>query len=235
MSFQFKQFSITQIANAHKVGTDSMVLGAWVKNDFKTILDIGTGTGILALMQAQNHPHATVVGIEPRLESYTEAKENFINSPFSDRLSAIHSRLQEYEPKTTFDLIICNPPYFIDATLGTGHAQNIARHAIDLSIHELYNNAARLLAPQGQLSLVFPADLVEQHIRAASSVGLHPKNILVIETEEGKAIRQIISYAFTKTVITKRQIIVKYSSGMYSKAYVELTANFHNRNLPYHK
>jgi len=105
MTFNFKQFEIEQKVNAHKIGTDSMVLGAWIKGNFSKILDIGTGTGILALMQAQKFNKANIIGIEPNVKSCQEAEANFKNSVFANRLTAINSSLQDFRTNQFFDLI----------------------------------------------------------------------------------------------------------------------------------
>lgn len=235
MSFQFKQFSIDQTVNAHKVGTDSMVLGAWIKGDFKHILDIGTGTGILALMQAQNHPDANIIGIEPNEKSCQEAESNFKNSPFNNRLNTENSSLQKFNSDSLFDLIICNPPYFVDSSLSDDQSKNSARHTIDLSILELYKYAYSLLADKGQLSLVIPTDISETHVSFAKANKLFPSDILIIENEDGKAIRHVITFKKQEGILIEQSMIVKYASGLYSKAYVELTSEFHNRMLPFQK
>ena len=235
MAFVFKQFRVEQRVNAHKVGTDSMVLGAWIKDgDFQNILDIGTGTGVLALMQAQNHPHANIIGIELNDNSCKEARSNFQNSTFSSRLTSVCSSVQDYSTSQKFDLIICNPPYFVDSTLGDNQTSNSARHTINLSISDLYKHVNRLLSTKGQFSLVFPSDILDQHMEEASKNGLFPENILIIENEQEKAIRHLISFKKIKGKFSEQKMIVKYSSGLYSYAYVELTKAFHQKVLPFH-
>ena len=233
MGFQFKQFNIEQKVNAHKVGTDSMLLGAWVKGDFSNILDIGTGTGILALMQAQQHLKAAITGIEPNELSCKEARLNFSNSPFANRMQAVCSKLQDFPPQQQFDLIIANPPYFVDAYLGNETAKNHARHTINLAVEDLYLHADRLLAKQGQLSLVIPSAVKDLHFAQAAVYGLFPREILVINNEENTPIRHLISYAKSPTQTIENKMIAKYNNGMYSKAYVDLTVDFHDRELPY--
>lgn len=235
MVFQFKHFKIEQSINPHKIGTDSMLLGAWTKGNFKSILDIGTGTGILALMQAQKCLDAKIVGIEPNIKACQEAQTNYKNSPFSTRMSTICSRLQTYNSKILFDLIICNPPFFDNAFLSENLEKNKARHTIDLTIEDLYTNVNRLLNPNGQFNIVFPSNLLNKHLKAAKQQYLYPQKKLIITNENGEAIRHLISYATLKTDCISHQMIAKYNSGLYSKAYVDLTIDFHNRILPFAK
>lgn len=233
MPFAFKQFNIEQSVNAHKVGTDSMVLGAWVRGKFNSILDIGTGTGILALMQAQLHPKATVIGIEPNSDSCSEAKFNFQNSPFNTRLTAESSKIQDYQPNQSFDLIISNPPYFVNSSLSEKKDKNSARHTVNLSIPELYKHVERLLDTNGQFSTIFPSNLLAQHIASAKDNQLFPHSICIIETEDQLPIRHLITFKKNSVIPIEKTMIVKYASGLYSKAYVDLTIDFHNKNLPF--
>ncbi|MFD1551054.1 methyltransferase [Putridiphycobacter roseus] len=231
MAFQFKQFSIEQKVNAHKVGTDSMLLGAWVKGNFSNILDIGTGTGILALMQAQKNPLAKVIGIESNALSCAEAKGNFANSPFDKRMSAVCTKLQDFNIAQPFDLIIANPPYFVDAYLGKETAKNQARHTINLSIEALYKHAERLLHATGQLSVVIPSSVKEMHFKVAAQYGLFPADILVILSEDKTTIRHLITFNRAASKPIENTMIAKYNNGMYSKAYVTLTVDYHDREL----
>ncbi|MFK8044599.1 MAG: tRNA1(Val) (adenine(37)-N6)-methyltransferase [Crocinitomicaceae bacterium] len=231
MAFQFKQFAIKQTENQHKVGTDSMVLGAWVSKKFEKGLDIGTGTGILALMIAQENLGAKITAIEPNEDSCNEAKLNFKNSPFSDRIVCIHSRLQDFESANLFDFIICNPPYFVGSTLSRTNTKNKARHTIDLTIDDLYFHVSRLLTTDGNCNVIFPADLLSTHLLASKNNDLFPTEILIIENENKKAIRHLIKFSKKILPSKKSSMIVKYGSGVYSKQYVNLTKNFHSKTL----
>jgi len=233
MPFQFKKFAIEQSENSHKVGTDSMVLGAWCSGKIRRGLDIGTGTGILALMTAQKNPDAFITAIEPNLNSFNEASLNFKNSPYSNRINCVESRLQDFKSENLFDFIICNPPYFIDSTLSKDKSKNNARHTVELSIDDLYFNVSRLMSPAGQFNIVFPSDLLDVHLRSADKMLLYPREIFVLENENKKAIRHIIKYSKEKKQQTKSRMVVKYASGIYSKEYVILTSDFHSKVLPF--
>ena len=131
------------------MGTDSVVLGAWAQiRQAKTILDIGTGTGLLALMCAQRNPTATVIAIEKDEASFQDAQLNFMQSPWHENLQALHSSLEEYKTNAKFDYIICNPPYFLNALLSPDERKSEARHA-DEGWFSLLAGRINLLSAQG--------------------------------------------------------------------------------------
>jgi tRNA1Val (adenine37-N6)-methyltransferase len=128
-SFQFKQFSVFQQHSAFKVGTDSVLLGAWVEvSSAKKILDIGTGTGLLALMLAQRNPDAIIYGMEPDFQSYEDATLNFAHSPWQERLGFFTNSIEDFNPSHRFDYFICNPPFFADSLLSPDLRKSAARH-----------------------------------------------------------------------------------------------------------
>ena len=191
--FKFRQFTIIQSVNPHKVGTDSMLLGAWTKTNALRILDIGTGTGILALMMAQNHPSANITAIEPQTDAFDEAVLNFQNSPFRDRILPINTSLQNFSSLEKFDLIICNPPYFENNYLSDNHARNLARHTHDLPVYELYEHVSNLLTDHGKFNLIIPSDNEYQHLRRAHLEKLFPQKIVRTTKPNGTFKRTIIS------------------------------------------
>ena len=165
--FQFKQFQITQLVNSQKVGTDSMLLGAWSNGNYNHILDIGTGTGILALMLAQQNPKAKISAIEPDTDSLDGALKNFSNSKFKYQLEGINFFLQDFTSTQKFDLIISNPPYFEKSTLSNNDDKNRARHTDNLPLPILYKKALELISENGNLNLIFPFDLEKNHFDEA--------------------------------------------------------------------
>ncbi len=229
--FEFKQFSIHQEVNSQKVGTDSMLLGAWVSGTYKRILDIGTGTGILALMLAQKNPSATITAIEPDLPSLHEAQLNFHNSPFKNRIMAVHSRLQDFSSVNKFDLIIANPPYFDNAFLSEDSARNRSRHTTDLQIHELYECAVDLLSENGIFAVVLPFDEEENHFYRAALEELYPNHILRTLREDGDYKRTLIQFSFQNVPTKREEMMIKNAANKYSTAYIELTKEFYNKDL----
>jgi tRNA1Val (adenine37-N6)-methyltransferase len=229
--FQFKQFAIHQNLNPQKVGTDSMLLGAWSNAKHNQILDIGTGTGILALMLAQQNPSSKIVAIEPDLISLEEARTNFSESRFANQIHGIHSRLQDFKGDSKFDLIISNPPYFENSTLSENNSKNKVRHTLDLPIDDLYKHATALLSDDGYLNLIFPFDLEEIHFSTAQKHSLFPTKILRTKKENGEFKRSLVSYSFKNKIAEVSEMIVKYTDNRYSKDYIELTKDFYETDL----
>jgi len=229
--FKFKQFTIHQEVNSQKVGTDSMLLGAWIDGSYKRILDIGTGTGILALMLAQKNPTAEITAIEPDLESLQEAQFNFQNSPFKNRIMAVHSRLQDFGSMDKFDLIIANPPYFENAYLSDDLDRNRTRHTADLPVFELYEHVVDLLAENGVFAVVLPFDDEENHFYRAAIEDLFPKSVLRTLREDENYKRTLIQFSFEDVEPKIEELMVKNAANQYSTAYIALTKDFYGKNL----
>lgn len=230
--FAFKEFIIEQEVNPQKVGSDSMLLGAWIRGEFKRILDIGTGTGILALMLAQKNKFAAVTAIEPDLVSLNEAHSNFQSSKYANQFLTVHARLQEFGTPEKFDLIVCNPPYFENAFHSQDKDRNRARHNDDLATHELYDYSADLLTEHGQLAIVIPSDEEYNHLKRAENENLFPLRILRTIREDGSFKRSLITFSFDDRIepeITK--MMVKNRQNQYSEAYIELTQDFYLKDL----
>lgn len=151
--FQFKKFTIYQDRCGMKVGTDATLLGAWAHGG-RTILDIGTGTGIIALMMAQRYPDALITGIDIDKDACLQASDNVKASPYSVDIKLCDVRKME----GMFDAIITNPPYFVDSLESPVTKRNIARHTSSLSFRELIDNSWRLLNENGEFSLIVPTE-----------------------------------------------------------------------------
>lgn len=150
-TFIFKKFSIHQHKCAHKVGTDAVLIGSWAKvNEARTILDIGTGTGIIALMMAQKS-RATIDAIDIEQSSYEQATENASHSIWADRIKVYHTSLQDFANKTTkkYDAIITNPPYFVDSSKAPDEERSHARHTDTLTFADLISGVKKLLNDTG--------------------------------------------------------------------------------------
>ncbi len=158
MSFTFRQFHIEQDKCAMKVGTDGVLLGSWAKGG-KRILDIGAGTGLIALMMAQRFPDANIDAIEIDENAVIQATENVLRSPFTKQIVVKHCSLQTYsETKEKYDSIVCNPPYFVDSLKSNDNNRTVARHTDTLPFNELIKCAYQLLTPNGHFSLVLPVE-----------------------------------------------------------------------------
>ncbi len=167
--FTFKQFHINHGKCAMKVGTDGTLLGAWahIPDNCQRILDIGTGSGLIAIMAAQRHSEALISAIDINAECITQTRENIEACPWSERIEAFHTSLQEFAPEAKFDVIISNPPFFVDSQLPPDQQRSMARHTATLSFKELTDGVLRLLAPGGRFSLILPPTETDRFLSAA--------------------------------------------------------------------
>lgn len=167
--FTFKQFHIDHSRCAMKVGTDGTLLGAWFSAPYEDcrILDIGTGTGLIAIMAAQRFERATICGIDIDPDCIAQARENVELTKWSERISIEHSSLQEYNPPYGFDHIVSNPPYFVDSLTSPDTRRTTARHNASLPFKELYEAVFKLLTPNGGFSLILPPAEMSQFLSEA--------------------------------------------------------------------
>lgn len=192
--FRFKQFSISQEHAAMKVGTDSDLLGALAYGGQK-ILDIGTGTGVLALMMAQRFENATITAVEIDDNAVIDAQCNFQNSPWSDRITLIHKSFQDFLPTIapeSFDAIVCNPPYFDKSLECDDLGRKRARHTSSLPFNTLVNGATSLLTPEGVFSVCIPPEVLSQFDSECIIAGLWQKARYEIHTVPDKSVKRYI-------------------------------------------
>lgn len=229
--FQFKQFKIIQDNSAMKVGTDGVLLGAWAKvSGAKTILDIGTGTGVISLMMAQRSK-ARVLGIEIEKNAAEEAKENVQHSPWKDRVSIENVSLQDFANITskTFDLIVSNPPFFTNSFKNEIQNRSIARHNDFLSFPDLIKNSVKLMNEKGWFSVILPVVPANEFIELAKLEGLN----LVRKTEVKpnalkNANRFLMEFSKKQTALKKDSLIIYNELGTdYTEFYKRLTCDFY--------
>ena len=191
--FQFRQFTILQERCAMKVGTDGTLLGAWAHGG-QHILDIGTGTGLIALMMAQRFPQATVVGIDIDPAAVMQARENAGRSPFAGRITIWHEDFTQphgdHGPATAvghcYDAIVCNPPYFVSSLKCSNSQRTCARHADTLPYRTLMLRAWQLLADGGQLSVIVPSGQQALMESEATLAGFFKHRECVVRTKPTK-------------------------------------------------
>lgn len=200
--FQFKQFTVHQNQTAMKVCTDACVLGAWASAERLIlppnphILDIGTGTGLLALMAAQNHPTAQVDAVEIDPDAFVQATENRINGPFANRIQVHKIAIQAFNPSYDYDLILTNPPFFTNHLRSPDAATNRALHTDTLPFADLVAAVNRLLKPDGQWWVLLPPYETSQLDQLAKTVGLQPFEQLLLRHNAQKApFRHITGYS----------------------------------------
>ena len=237
-SFRFKRFTIRNDKAALKVGTDAVLLGAamTVSPDDSTLLDIGTGTGVIALMVAQRllgeAPHQKIAemrifAIDIDGPSAEEAAENFAYSPWASALTAIHTGLAGFKPERKFDCIFSNPPFYDNSLRNPDAREATARHTESLSYREIFAFSAEWLTPAGRLSLILPADQEVAILRTAASFGLYPFRIIRIKGAPRKPVKRIIlEFSQTRGQVTEESLTLQ--DGPYRSAqYAELTKEFY--------
>lgn len=183
--FHFKQFSIEQAGSAMKIGTDGVLLGAWAPCDqARFLLDIGTGSGLIALMAAQRS-RATIDALELEEEACRQAEKNFTQSPWADRLHLLRGDFNAYAlsaPEKQYDVILSNPPFFNKSLKNKEHKKSMARHDDSLSPEALLKNTGRLIHPGGIFCMIYPYEKLEGLILLASHHHWYPSRITQVLT-----------------------------------------------------
>jgi tRNA1Val (adenine37-N6)-methyltransferase len=229
--FKFKQFTVHQEHAPFKITTDSVLLGAWAQlAGAGNILDIGTGTGILALMSAQR-TEANIVAVEPDPGAFMQAGLNISDSPWYERITLINSRVQDYFPEAglLFDAVITNPPFFVDSLPNPDPGKAMARHSLTLSFRELLDAALRLTTPSGELHMVLPVSEATLFIHMAASLGFYCNRKLIVKpTPEISPSRVLMTLGYSQgNVEESTMVIEKGGRHNYSDEYVSLTKDFY--------
>lgn len=214
-----------------KVGTDGVLLGAWARLEpcHQRVLDIGTGTGLVALMAAQRTEQwgAEVVAVEIDAESAAEAADNFAASEWSDRLRVVQQPIQEFEGGGLFDHIVSNPPYFVASLHSPDRGRTQARHTDSLSFDELARSAARLLTESGVASVVLPADALGDITLSMVRVGLFLNRRCDVRSKPTSAPIRVLLEFGRVAASTDRTSLTIYDGGDYSEEYKALTRDFY--------
>lgn len=226
--FHFKHFHLFQDRTAMKIGTDGVLLGAWVQpKNAKQILDIGTGTALISLMLAQKS-EAEINSIEIDLEAVYQAKENILNSPWSKQISLWNIALQTYAHicETRFDLIVSNPPFFNSEKTNT--SREIARQQGKLKFEELVRDATTLLSETGRLCVVIPTDSEERFTTLASEQGLYKNKICkVFGNPSSPSKRCLLEYGkIQETLVEESLTIEKDKRHEYTSEYIALVKDY---------
>ena len=216
--FQFKQFTIEQSDCAMKVGTDGCLLGGWFNcSDSKRVLDIGCGTGLIAIMAAQRC-NAMITGIEIDSKATLQARINADNSPWGERIEIINDDLLEYATNHSFDTIVSNPPYFVNSLKCDDTSRTLARHSDSLDCRQFFKKCAELLTDNGCVSIVIPCDIMDEWKAAAAEHELYPTRITFIKTTPKKAPKRVLIEFRHNThgECNENTLILETSPGEYS-------------------
>jgi tRNA1Val (adenine37-N6)-methyltransferase len=231
--FSFKQFSVKQDKTAMKVGTDGVLLGSWapINHNPISILDIGTGTGIIALMLAQRTPAEQIDALEIDEDAYEQAVENFESSPWSDRLFCFHAGLDEFidEPEDEYDLIVSNPPFYAEDYKTESEQRDLARFQDAMPFEELVEAADLFLSENGIFALILPFKEEEKFIALAKEYELFPIKITRVKGTPKSEIKRSL-LAFSRNEVSEIEIdelVIEIERHVYTPEYIALTKEFY--------
>nr|WP_192867652.1 methyltransferase [Thaumasiovibrio occultus] len=231
MSFQFKQFYVDHADCGMPVSTDGILLGAWAALDNAThVLDIGTGTGLLALMAAQRNPHAQISAVEIDDTAYLVASKNIAASPWSSRIHLYLTDVRQWpQQPRCFDHIICNPPYFTSGETANKANRAIARHVDTLSHTHLLEKIHALLASKGRASLILPTYEGEQLLTQLPQIGLDCTRLCQIKATDKKPFSRLLIELVNNESCVETEIsqLIIQQQGHYSAEFTALTWPFY--------
>ena len=233
--FQFKQFTIQQEKCAMKIGTDAVLLGAWAKvdNQLNNILDVGAGTGVIALMLAQRTGANEIDAVELNPQAHEQCVENFESSPWGDRLFCYHVEFTEfvaemYEEDIAYDVIVSNPPFYSEAISSGNEQRDKARMNASLPFEDLIEGSSLLLTKNGIFNIIIPSKEENNIISMAKKFKLFPFEILRVKgTLESEIKRSLIAFSFQQKSPTASELIIETSRHQYTDDYINLTKDFY--------
>lgn len=239
-SMHFKQFSLEQVNCGMRIGTDGVLLGGWAtleegeETKQPLILDVGTGTGLIALMMGQRYPSAQINGIEIEPLAAQTAQRNVDNSPFASRIAITCADFVHYATQIkehSIALIVSNPPFFTPGPATRNAARATARFTDTLSPSALFAPAKRLLQPNGRLAMITPFDQLNELRTEALAVGLHPVRLVSVITIKGKEPKRLLSEWTPSrehlSFCPVEQLIIREKEQQYSEEYRFLLKDFY--------
>ncbi|MGA9381814.1 MAG: methyltransferase [Phormidium sp.] len=228
--FRFKKFTVFHDRSAMKVGTDSILLGAWANiTNTQQILDIGTGTGLIALMLAQRSL-AQIDAVEIDLEACNQARENITNSPWSNRIQLYRNSIQDYTincPKR-YNLLISNPPFFTNASKAAIKARSLARHSDSLEQSDILQIAEKLLCEDGKLAIIYPTEQAETFQKKAETFGFYSQRKLYVKSTLQSSIKRILlEFGKSQLEYQESTLVIETARHSYSAEFVDLIKEFY--------
>lgn len=229
--FQFKRFSIAQDRCTHKVGTDGVLLGAWVNvtSTDRHILDIGTGSGLISLMLAQRSKAGTRIdAVDINEVDIQQAKENVSRSPWPEKVVLNNTAIQDFFPQTRYDLIVTNPPFFERSLTPPDKMRTLARHTHTLSFQELLSNASRLLGDRGRFAVILPHAEGSRFVDLARAAQLHILRRTHFRSRAEKPVeRLLVEFSREKQLPDESELILYADGNAWSEDYQKLTRDFY--------
>ncbi len=231
--FHFKQFRVAQNQCTHKVGTDGVLLGAWVtvKENERNILDVGTGSGLIALMLAQRtNPSSRIDAVEIEAEDAQQARDNVQQSPWPEKITIYQEAVQRFNPEKKYDLMVSNPPYFVNSRLPPEEKRSQARHTHQLSYQDLLVTVSRLLNKAGRLAVILPYAEGLKFLDLSQSFHLIPVRKTAFRSRAHKPVeRLLLELAYAGKLEAEQEIILYESGENWSEDYKKLTREFYLR------
>lgn len=231
--FHFKQFIVAHDSSTHKVGTDAVLLGGWVNihESDKFFLDIGTGSGVIALMLAQRAKSGVHIdAIEIHEKDANQATRNVANSPWPEKITVHHTAAQAFVPGKRYDLIVSNPPYFEKSLLPPDRQRSTARHTHALSFSDLLNCVSRLMSPQGKFSTILPSIEALRFKDMAEGIGLFVTRHTNFRSRDHKPIERILlEFSRTQDTVEKTDLTLYADGDTWTEGYRKLTNDFYVR------
>ena len=227
--FKFKKFTIVQDGCAMKVGTDGCLLGGWFDCSVsRNILDIGCGSGLIAIMAAQRCD-AHITGIEIDGQAATQAMENVKNSPWKERIEIVNDDLLNYTSDRKFDTIVSNPPYFLNSLKCDDTSRTLARHSDSLGSREFFSKCAELSTLAPMVAIIIPTDIIDEWQSSAREYGFNTRRMTFVKTTPRKAPKRTL-LEFTRTAVDAPEVktlVLENSPGEYSEDAKEILRDFY--------
>ncbi|KGL52346.1 hypothetical protein HQ29_05340 [Porphyromonas canoris] len=233
--FHLKQFSIAHHRSAMKVGTDALILGAvagrTMPSEPDTILDIGTGCGIVALMLSQRFGSSNVVGVDIHEESIADAEENRKGFPHPDKLQFVHADIEHFSSERfpLYDLIVSNPPYFTATHSSPSELKTLAKHAITLPAITLFRRAKQMLSRHGEVAIIYPASMAQEYEAAAQECGLILHRRVAIRGRQDLPVKRFLStwkMEEREGLIEESELVIEVERHRYTAEYKALMMPF---------
>lgn len=228
--FQFKQFTVHQDKCAMKVSTDACIQGAWtpVEENARSVLDIGTGTGLLSLMLAQRNSDIFIDAIELDADASMQADENIASSRWKERIKIINTDVRYHKFDSIYDMVICNPPFFNSSLLGDNDSRNNVRHTLSLSYTDLFEAIQKVLKPTGTASILLPAAEHAEWERIILSNGWNFSRVLKVYPKEHAAYNRVVSICTPRdTECTEEQLQIYDTAGKYTSQFTVLMKGYY--------
>jgi len=226
--FRFKQFDVNQNGCTMRINTDGVLLAAKANGYPKHILDVGTGTGVMALMLAQRYPDAYVDSIDVDEGAVSCAGKNFENSPFHDRLAVYHKGIENYDTGKSYDLIVSNPPFFINSLKNPDRRKSVSRHTSIGFYKDMFGKCSMLLGPEGSFQIIWPLEVRDQVLSLSLEADLHLNEETYIRSFPNSAPFRVISVfkSFPPDLYARDDFEIYESEGVYSASYRDLLKPF---------